>query len=147
MSGIGAALAMSKFRSIQLSTRFMADQCLRLTFTSTSLNGKKMIVQVTNTGRDLGMSNPNHFDLAIPGGGVGYFQQGCAKQFDGAWMGNQYGGYTDRSQCNILPAGDFRNGCFFRFDWFQNADNPTANFREVSCPQALIDRSHCGRWS
>ncbi|KAF8864443.1 hypothetical protein BDZ45DRAFT_38270 [Acephala macrosclerotiorum] len=48
----------------------------------------------TNTGGDLGA---NHFDLAIPGGGVGYFPQGCASQFDGVWMGNQYGGYTNRS--------------------------------------------------
>jgi hypothetical protein len=106
-----------------------------------------MIVQVTNTGGDLGQLSPNHFDLAMPGGGVGLFPQGCAKQFDGAWQRNTYGGYTDRSQCNILPAGGFRDGCFFRFDWFQNADNPRVSFREVSCPQALIDRSHCRRWS
>lgn len=41
---------------------------LRLTFTSTSIAGKKMIVQATNTGADLG---EGQFDLAIPGGGVG----------------------------------------------------------------------------
>lgn len=40
----------------------------RLTFTSTSIAGKKMIVQATNTGGDL---SEGQFDLAIPGGGVG----------------------------------------------------------------------------
>ncbi|KAG9232436.1 family 45 glycosyl hydrolase [Amylocarpus encephaloides] len=117
--------------------------CYELTFTSTALANKKMIVQVSNTGGDL---HQNQFDIAMPGGGVGYFPQGCAKQFNGAWMGNTYGGYTSREQCGNLPAGQFRDGCHFRFDWFQNADNPNVNFREVSCPQALIDRSHCGRW-
>ncbi|KAG4411553.1 hypothetical protein IFR04_015312 [Cadophora malorum] len=118
--------------------------CYELTFTSKSLAGKKMVVQITNTGGDLGS---NHFDLAMPGGGVGWFPQGCAKQFDNAWMGNQYGGYTDRNQCYILPEGMFRDGCFFRFDWFQNADNPNVEWREVSCPKGLVERSGCGRWS
>ncbi|KAK2028927.1 family 45 glycosyl hydrolase [Colletotrichum zoysiae] len=118
--------------------------CYKLTFTSTSIAGKQMIVQVTNTGGDLGA---NHFDLAIPGGGVGMFPQGCQSQFDGAWMGDTHGGYRNRNDCNNLPAGQFRDGCFFRFDWFQNAQNPTVEFQEVSCPQAMIDRSHCGRWS
>ncbi|KAF1971410.1 family 45 glycosyl hydrolase [Bimuria novae-zelandiae CBS 107.79] len=120
--------------------------CYELTFTSPPLTNKKMVVQVTNTGGDLGTGAPNHFDLAIPGGGVGAFPEGCAKQFDGAWMGNQYGGYTARDQCYILPAGGFRDACFFRFDWFRNADNPAVEWREVGCPQAMIDRTGCGRW-
>jgi hypothetical protein len=36
--------------------------CYELTFTSAPLQGKKMIVQATNTGGDLGN---NHFDLAV----------------------------------------------------------------------------------
>lgn len=36
--------------------------CYELTFTSGPVNGKKMIVQATNTGGDLGQ---NHFDLAV----------------------------------------------------------------------------------
>ncbi|PNP54860.1 hypothetical protein THARTR1_04549 [Trichoderma harzianum] len=119
-------------------------QSNRLTFTSTSITGKQMIIQVTNTGGDL---ENNHFDLAIPGGGVGMFPQGCQSQFDGAWMGDTYGGYQNRNDCYNLPEGQFRDGCFFRFDWFQNAQNPTVEFHEVSCPQAMIDRTHCGRWS
>ena len=50
--------------------------CYELTFTSGAVQGKKMIVQATNTGGDLGS---NHFDLAIPGGGVGMFNA-CSKQ-------------------------------------------------------------------
>ncbi|KAL8396370.1 hypothetical protein RB596_009853 [Gaeumannomyces avenae] len=117
--------------------------CYELTFTSTEIAGKKMIVQVTNTGGDLG---ENHFDLAMPGGGVGWYQDGCASQFPGTWMGNQYGGYNSRNDCYNLPAGMFRDGCFFRFDWFRNAQNPNVEFHEVSCPQAMIDRTKCGRW-
>ncbi|ORY07932.1 family 45 glycosyl hydrolase [Clohesyomyces aquaticus] len=116
--------------------------CYELTFTSGPVNGKKMVVQVTNTGGDLG---DNHFDLAIPGSGVGIFGEGCRKQFNGAFMGNQYGGYINRDDCNLLPAGQFRDGCFWRFDWFQNANNPSVNFKEVTCPQALVDRTQCGR--
>jgi hypothetical protein len=36
----------------------------RLTFTSGPVKGKKLVVQATNTGGDLG---ENHFDLAMPG--------------------------------------------------------------------------------
>lgn len=36
--------------------------CYELTFTSGPVNGKKMIIQATNTGGDLGN---NHFDLAV----------------------------------------------------------------------------------
>ena len=38
--------------------------CYELTFTSGPVAGKKMIVQATNTGGDLGS---NHFDLAVSG--------------------------------------------------------------------------------
>lgn len=126
------------------SERDWCCACYELTFTTTELRGKKMIVQATSTGGDL---EQNHFDIAMPGGGVGYYTQGCAKQFPGVWQGAQYGGYTQRSDCDRLPAGQFRDGCYFRFDWFKNADNPRVDFREVSCPQAMIDRTHCGRWS
>jgi hypothetical protein len=102
-----------------------------------------MIVQVTNTGGDL---DQNHFDIAMPGGGVGMFPQGCRKQFNGAYMGNDYGGYTHPNDCWNLPER-YREGCWWRWNWFKNADNPTAEFVEVSCPQAMIDRTGCGRWS
>lgn len=98
-----------------------------------------MVVQSTNTGGDL--SN-NQFDLMIPGGGVGLFD-GCTSEFGGI-PGNQYGGVTSRDQCNQMPA-KLQAGCFWRFDWFQNADNPNFNFEQVRCPSALTGISGCVR--
>lgn len=51
--------------------------CYELTFTSTAISGKKMIVQATNTGADLANGQ---FDLAIPGGGVGIYN-GCTDEW------------------------------------------------------------------
>ncbi|KAF4604636.1 hypothetical protein EYR40_003410 [Pleurotus pulmonarius] len=56
--------------------------CYELTFTSGPVAGKRMVVQATNTGGDLGS---NHFDILMPGGGVGIFN-GCPAQF-GSWNG------------------------------------------------------------
>ncbi|KAB5589689.1 putative effector protein/Endo-1,4-beta-D-glucanase [Ceratobasidium theobromae] len=98
-------------------------QCYQLTFTSGPVAGKQMIVQTTNTGGDLGN---NHFDLMIPGGGVGIFGQGCAAQYGApstGW-GAQYGGVSSRSACSQLPSA-LQAGCYWRFDWFKGADNPS----------------------
>nr|BAF57359.1 putative glycosyl hydrolase family45 [uncultured symbiotic protist of Hodotermopsis sjoestedti] len=116
--------------------------CYELTFTSTAVSGKKMVVQITNTGGDLGS---NQFDLAIPGGGVGIYN-GCTKQSgapaDG-W-GSRYGGVSSKSECSQLPSG-LQAGCQWRFDWFQNADNPSINFSSVSCPGELTSKTNCKR--
>ncbi|KAJ8502784.1 hypothetical protein ONZ45_g11439 [Pleurotus djamor] len=115
--------------------------CYELTFTSGPVQGKRMVVQATNTGGDLGS---NHFDILMPGGGVGIFTQGCPAQF-GSWNGGaQYGGLTSRSQCSQLPSS-LVAGCQWRFDWFQNADNPTVSWRKVQCPGALTSISGCTR--
>jgi hypothetical protein len=113
-----------------------------LTFTSGPVNGQKMIVQVVNTGADLG---ENHFDLQIPGGGVGIFN-GCSSQWgapNNGW-GERYGGVKSLQECDQLPA-EIREGCKFRFGWFKNADNPTMSFVPVTCPKAITDRSGCTR--
>lgn len=62
-------------RDLEFSS--FTDRILRLTFTSTSIAGKKMIVQATNIGADVG---EGQFDLAIPGGGVGLFNA-CTKEW------------------------------------------------------------------
>ena len=114
----------------------------RLTFTSGPVKGKKMIVQATNTGGDLGN---NHFDLQMPGGGVGIFD-GCTAEFGAlpqGW-GAQYGGISSRSQCDSFPT-KLKAGCYWRFDWFKNADNPDVSFRSVACPSALTDKTGCKR--
>ena len=38
-----------------------------------------------------------------------------------------------------------REGCYWRFDWFQNADNPGVTFKQVSCPAELTAISGCTR--
>ena len=101
-----------------------------------------MIVQATNTGGDL---NHNHFDILLPGGGVGIFN-GCSSQWgspqDG-W-GQRYGGVSSQGQCNQLP-GPLQKGCNFRFQWFKNADNPAVDFNEVACPVELTNVTGCKR--
>ena len=116
--------------------------CYKLTFTSTSIAGKEMIVQVTNTGGDLG---ENHFDLQMPGGGLGIFD-GCSGQFNtnAASWGERYGGLQSVDGCANLPAS-LQDGCKWRFDWFENADNPEMEFEEVECPAELVKITGCSR--
>lgn len=115
--------------------------CYALTFTSGPVNGKQMVVQIINTGNDLGN---DQFDLAIPGGGQGQLQ-GCSKQFsrNGIW-GDTYGGVSHRDECTEFP-DPLKAGCYWRFDWFRNADNPTVTWEKVSCPEALSIGSSCRR--
>ncbi|PKS12821.1 hypothetical protein jhhlp_001033 [Lomentospora prolificans] len=116
--------------------------CYELTFTSGPVNGKKMIVQATNTGGDLGQ---NHFDIAMPGGGVGIFN-GCTDQWGSppnGW-GERYGGISNGADCDSFPE-KLKAGCKWRFDWFGGADNPSVNFQQVQCPAEIVDKSGCQR--
>jgi len=114
--------------------------CQRLQFTSGPIKGKQMIVQVTNTGSDIGN---NHFDLQIPGAGVGIFN-GCSKQWgapNDGW-GRRYGGVTTLSECSQLPS-QLRAGCEWRFGWFGSADNPGVVYERVQCPKQLTSITGC----
>ena len=105
--------------STGLSESDTCCSCYQLTFTSTSIAGKKMIVQATNTGGDVG---EGQFDLAIPGGGVGLFNA-CSAQWGApaSGWGAQYGGLSSDT-CSELPSA-LQPGCKFRFgDWFEGAD-------------------------
>ncbi|XP_076255679.1 endoglucanase-like [Rhynchophorus ferrugineus] len=114
--------------------------CLKLQFQN-ALNGKSMVVQVINTGSDLGS---NHFDIQVPGGGVGIFTRGCQTQWNAPWSGwgQQYGGVSSDAECSQLPS-ELQDGCHFRFNWFQNADNPQVYFEQVTCPSELTSLSGC----
>lgn len=114
--------------------------CYELVFTTDPVKGKKMIVQVTNTGYDLG---DNHFDLHIPGGGQGIFR-GCNKQYDNFQGGELFGGVANRKECDKLPK-KLQLGCRWRFDWFKNADNPDIIAKRVPCPHRLVRISKCTR--
>ncbi|KAJ2958807.1 hypothetical protein NQZ79_g5641 [Umbelopsis isabellina] len=116
--------------------------CYALTFTSTAVAGKTFVVQITNTGGDLGA---NQFDLQLPGGGVGIFN-GCSTQWGApstGW-GAQYGGISSLSDCSSLPS-QLQAGCEFRFGWFENADNPSVSFEQVKCPTQLTSITGCAR--
>ncbi|MCJ1445656.1 MAG: hypothetical protein MMC23_006161 [Stictis urceolatum] len=116
-------------------------QCYQLTFTSTSIAGKKMIVQATNTGSDVGSTQ---FDIAMPGGGFGIFD-GCTNEWGATsevW-GAQYGG-SSTNTCPQFPS-ELQPGCGFRWDWFGGADNPTVEWEEVACPSAITAKSGCVR--
>ncbi|KAG1233273.1 hypothetical protein G6F68_001500 [Rhizopus microsporus] len=119
--------------------------CFEFTFTSTAAKGKKMVVQITNTGNDPGTETGTHFDLLMPGGGVGQFN-GCKPQWNApedGW-GVRYGGVWNADMCKQLPA-PLQKGCQWRFGWFKGADNPTLTYREVTCPKEITDVSGCKR--
>ncbi|KAI9270001.1 RlpA-like double-psi beta-barrel-protein domain-containing protein-containing protein [Helicostylum pulchrum] len=121
--------------------------CVEMTFTSGPVAGKKMVVQITNTGDDLGEAGKaqHHFDLLMPGGGVGLFN-GCQPQWNApteGW-GVRYGGIWAADQCKQLPAA-LQPGCNWRYGWFKGADNPNMTFKEVTCPAEIIARSGCSR--
>ncbi|CUA71252.1 Putative endoglucanase type K [Rhizoctonia solani] len=100
-------------------------QCYELTFTSSTVRGQKMIVQATNTGD---YSDNNHFDLMVPGGGVGDFVKGCATQYNASLTGwgARYGGVSKASECSQLPPA-LQAGCRWRFTWFKSASIPTVS--------------------
>nr|BAF57445.1 putative glycosyl hydrolase family45 [uncultured symbiotic protist of Mastotermes darwiniensis] len=113
--------------------------CFELTFTSGQPQGKKMLVQVTNTGSDVGNGQ---FDLLIPGGGVGIFD-GCSKQFPGSYQwGQRYGGVTTAAACSGLPT-QLQAGCKFRFDYI--GDNPAITYKGVKCPTEITTKTGCRR--
>jgi hypothetical protein len=81
----------------------------------------------------------------MPGGGFGIFN-GCTAEWGtpSTGWGAQYGGISSRSQCDAVP-DKLKAGCYWRFDWFQNADNPTVSWTQVTCPAALTAKTGCIR--
>jgi hypothetical protein len=126
-----------------------------------ALEGKRMIVMAINIGFDVG---GGQFDILVPGGGVGAFN-GCSTQWgiSNDLLGAQYGGllsaceqefgyYDHEALKNCLRAKNdelFRSrgltemaeGLDWFIDWFEAADNPNLIYREIPCPQELIDIS------
>ncbi|CAG9862503.1 unnamed protein product [Phyllotreta striolata] len=115
--------------------------CFKLDFTD-QLVGKSLILQVTNTGGDLGA---NQFDIALPGGGIGIFNKGCHFQWNAPWTGwgDQYGGVHSRNDCLTLLPKQLQKGCLFRFDFMKNANNPNMRFQQVECPAEIVRISKC----
>ena len=142
-------------------------KCFALTFTGTgkyetkanhkALAGKTLVVMASNIGYDVA---GNQFDIMIPGGGVGAFN-GCANMGWGE-QGAQYGGLLSKCEDEVGYDGDLLNkrkqcltekcnksfandteakeGCLFLATWMEAAGNPMHHFKEVECPQALIQK-------
>ncbi len=146
----------------------ICGKCYELRFTGEGRDGpdagsaklatKRMIVQATNIGSDVGSGQ---FDLLIPGGGVGLFN-GCSRQWNipASALGEQYGGFLSsckkklgwnasqdtykgcvRSSCSSVfsqpDRADMLRGCLWFVDWFEVADNPKLHYNEVACPQDI----------
>jgi hypothetical protein len=80
--------------------------------------------------------------------GRGLFPDGCINQWgveDKVW-GGPYGGVNTMEECLKGPAS-LHPGCEFRFgSWWQNANNPHADFKRVSCPKVITDITGCKRF-
>jgi hypothetical protein len=133
--------------------------------THKALKGKTLIVMSSNIGHDVA---GGQFDVLIPGGGVGAFDS-FSKQLNvnietlGARMGglltscdDEIGGWTAtldqwqtclRSKCQSVFGSKSKfllDGCMWQADWFMAANNPTLLYKEVACPQYLLDKYKSG---
>jgi hypothetical protein len=133
-------------------------KCYQLDFTGAgdnpgaqTLKGKSMIVQAINIG-DIGA---NHFDILIPGGGVGA-NNGCSggngMWTSGAATGVTYGGFlatcgnnasciTDMCKAAFGSNTSLMAGCTWFTGWFAAANNPGIKYAEVSCPGEITTKS------
>ena len=138
-------------------SNYVCGRCYELQFAGTghsganagaqSIKGKTMIVQIVNNG---GVGS-DQLDLLIPGGGVGAMNA-CNKEWPGADLGSQYGGYLaecngDKScvqqKCNTVFAGksDLLAGCNWFLGWYNAADNPNFVYKQIACPAGITQRS------
>lgn len=139
-------------------------KCFDLAFTGkgkyatdnhTKLKGKHLIVMSSNVGYDVA---GGQFDVMIPGGGFGIFD-GCSQRMGWGSQGSQYGGLLDECEketgytatkykscltekCNKSFSMDpeAKEGCLFLANWMNASGNPLLEYKEVECPQELIDR-------
>ncbi|KAF2464872.1 uncharacterized protein BDR25DRAFT_241221 [Lindgomyces ingoldianus] len=122
---------------------FWCCACYQLNFTSGPVKGKSMIVQASNTAYDVTTSN--RFSLAIPGGNT-TSHDACANQFGVSQnvFGETNSGVKSIDDCENLPKA-MQPGCRWRFDWFKDAQYPSATFARVICPAVLSDKTECKR--
>ncbi|MCL2208188.1 MAG: hypothetical protein FWB90_08895 [Fibromonadales bacterium] len=129
--------------------------------THKALKGKTLIVMSSNIGHDVA---GGQFDVLIPGGGVGAFdsfskQLSVSSEVLGARMGGlltkcdeEIQGWTAtldqwqtclRNKCNSVFGSKSKlllDGCLWQANWFMAANNPTLLYKEVECPQYLLDK-------
>lgn len=123
---------------------------------------KTLIIMASNVGYDVA---GGQFDIMIPGGGVGNFDAltkqleylGGASSFMGERSGgiyttceNEHGPDADVKEfkecvtegCNNAFGGNktLLQGCMWFVDWYETANNPVTLFKQVECPQYLVDK-------
>jgi len=152
---VAYAFAASKFGcggcyELQFSGKSGCSDSTTCPATGTKLLYNTIYVQVINTGSDL---KDNQFDLLIPGGGVGLFNA-CSAQWgvDNSQLGAQYGGFLDgcngvvtcvQDKCKSVFGSkpDLLAGCNWFVDWLGAIPNPQINYKKVTCPSQLKDKS------
>lgn len=121
---------------------------------------KTLIIMSSNVGYDV---SGGQFDIMIPGGGAGAFDA-LSKQLgltDKSLMGETYGGlYTTcenrlgadasvseykscvTNMCSNLFSNNptLLKGCMWFVDWYETANNPITLYKQVECPQYLVDK-------
>ena len=124
------------------------------------LKKKTLIIMSSNVGYDVGSGQ---FDIMIPGGGVGLFDA-LSKQLgvNKSDLGKEYGGFYSTCEDQLgadASAAQFKScvsqkcesvfkgrnstmydGCMWFVNWFEAANNPVTLFKQVECPQYLVDK-------
>jgi hypothetical protein len=136
-------------------SNYVCGRCFEVQFSGTGNSGgtngltqKTMYLQVINNG---GVQS-NQFDILIPGGGVGALNACTQEWGSSADLGSQFGGLfaecndnvqCTQQKCNTVFAGkpDLLAGCNWFLGWFTAADNPNINFKQVTCPSQLTQKS------
>ena len=119
--------------------------CYELIVKDGSAKGKTLTVMATNFCPDQptcpkSPSDKNqygehyHFDIAIPGGGVGKADK-CDKEY-----GSKYDWKVNsKSDCTKLPT-KLQSGCKVWWEELGGMDNPKVDFKKVSCPSELSSK-------
>ena len=124
------------------------------------LKKKSLVIMSSNVGYDV---SGGQFDIMIPGGGVGNFnalsnQIGVSASDLGKQMGGFYSTCEDQlgadasvdtfkncvsQKCESVFKGrssTLYDGCMWFVNWFETANNPITLFKQVECPQYLVDK-------
>ncbi|OAA65697.1 Barwin-like endoglucanase [Niveomyces insectorum RCEF 264] len=135
--------------AIQISDNQREDnpnccKCYKVDWLSGNAAGKSMIVQIVTPGGAGNNITKDDLIILTPGGGLGYFTQGCSRQYGNSYSwGNTFGGVSSRSDCEKLP-DNLQAGCYWRFNWARgDITGWDIQYEQVSCPSRLTSISGC----
>jgi hypothetical protein len=139
-------------------------KCYQLQFTSdgkgssNTIIGKTMIVMIIDD-NSWNSASGNQFYIMIPGGGAdSYLYNALSNQVQQNHGNTKYlnenkgdfaadcsgDGGCVKHKCSTTFSSpglaDLKAGCDWFVDWFKIADNPEALYKEITCPQELVDK-------